>query len=83
MPCNQMISMNCRPPRPIEDISPARLPIPNEADRNSRMSTIGDSTRSSMKQNATREKQAEERSTPAPTDWSTQSSNRHTAECHT
>ena len=53
MPCSQMISMNCRPPRPIEDISPARLPMPNEADRNSRMSTIGDSTRSSMKQNAT------------------------------
>src|SRR6185295_4784342 len=55
MPCNQMISMNCRPPRPIEDISPARLPMPNEADRKSRMSTIGDSTFSSMKLNAIRD----------------------------
>ena len=53
MPCSQMISMNCRPPRPIEDISPARLPMPNDAERNSRMSTIGESTCSSMKQNAT------------------------------
>ncbi len=53
MPCSQMISMNCRPPRPTEDISPARLPMPNDAERNSRMSTIGWATRSSMKQNAT------------------------------
>ncbi len=53
MPCSQMMSMNCSPPRPIEDISPARLPMPNDAERNSRMSTIGSATRSSMKQNAT------------------------------
>ena len=53
MPCNQMISMNCRPPRPTDDISPARLPMPNDADRNSRMLTIGWATRSSMKQKAT------------------------------
>ena len=53
MPCSQMMSMNWRPPRPIEDISPARLPMPNEADRNSLMSTIGESMCSSMKQNAT------------------------------
>ena len=29
--------------------------MPNDADRNSRMSTMGRSTRSSMKQNATRD----------------------------
>ena len=48
-----MMSMNCRPPRPTEDISPARLPIPNAAERNNRMLIIGWATRSSMKQNAT------------------------------
>jgi hypothetical protein len=48
-----MISMNCRPPRPTEDIRPARFPIPNAVDRNSRMLTIGWATRSSIKQNAT------------------------------
>ena len=53
MPCSQMISMNWSPPRPTDDISPARLPMPNDADLNKRMSTIGCSTRSSMKQNAT------------------------------
>ena len=53
MPCSQMISMNCRPPRPTDDISPARLPSPNDADRNNRMFTMGSATRSSMKQNAT------------------------------
>jgi len=53
MPCSQMMSMNCSPPRPTEDINPARLPMPNAADRNSRTSTIGWGTRSSMKQNAT------------------------------
>ena len=53
MPCSQMMSMNCRPPRPIEDIRPARLPIPNDAERKSRMSTIGSATRNSMKQKAT------------------------------
>ena len=41
MPCSQMISMNCSPPRPIDDISPARLPMPNAVERNSLMSTIG------------------------------------------
>ncbi len=53
MPCSQMMSMNCNPPRPTEDIRPARLPSPNDAERNSLMSTIGSATRNSMKQNAT------------------------------
>ena len=48
-----MMSMNCSPPRPTDDIKPARLPIPNAAERNSRILTIGWATRSSTMQNAT------------------------------
>ena len=54
MPCSQMISMNCRPPRAIEASSVAALPAANARIRSSRRSNMGDSTRSSMKQNATR-----------------------------
>ena len=32
MPCSQMISMNCMPPRPIEASRPARLPAENGPD---------------------------------------------------
>ena len=53
MPCSQMISMNCRPPRAMEASSVARLPIANGRILSSRRSNMGLSTRSSMKQNAT------------------------------
>jgi hypothetical protein len=53
MPCNQMISMNCRPPRPTEASRPARLAIAKLRIRNRRSSNIGEVLRSSITTNAT------------------------------
>jgi hypothetical protein len=53
MPWSQMMSMNWRPPRPMEAISPAKLPAANTGERNSWRWNIGSGERSSMTQNAT------------------------------
>ena len=53
MPCSQMISMNCRPPRAIEASRVAALPAANARIRNSFSGNIGSSTRGSMTQNTT------------------------------
>ncbi len=53
MPCSQMISMNCMPPRPIEASRPARLPAENARIRNRFMWNIGSDTWFSMKQKTT------------------------------
>ncbi len=51
MPCSQMISMNCSPPRAIAASSVAALPAANALIRNSFRSNIGSATRSSTRQN--------------------------------
>ena len=48
MPCSQMISMNCMPPRPIEASRPARLPAQKARIRNRFMWNIGSETWFSM-----------------------------------
>ena len=53
MPCSQMISMNCMPPRPIDASSPARLPAQNGRIRNRFMWNIGSATLVSTKPNTT------------------------------
>ena len=51
MPCSQMISMNCRPPRPTAITKLARLPIANARIRNIDSLNSGSATRVSTKQN--------------------------------
>ena len=53
MPCNQMISMNCRPPRAIDARKFTVWPAANARILNSRRSTIGSLTLASIRQNAT------------------------------
>ena len=53
MPCSQMISMNCRPPRDIAASRFTAWPAANARIRNSRMLIIGSATRVSMTTNAT------------------------------
>ncbi|SHX03719.1 Uncharacterised protein [Mycobacteroides abscessus subsp. abscessus] len=53
MPCSQMMSMNCRPPRPTDASRFARLPRPKARFLNSRISSIGSATRASITQNST------------------------------
>jgi hypothetical protein len=52
MPCSQMISMNCRPPRATAFSSAAALPAQNAWMRNSPRWNIGCGTRVSTRQNA-------------------------------
>jgi len=52
IPCSQMMSMNCNPPRPTEAISPARLPAQNARMRNRLRWNIGSATLVSMMQKA-------------------------------
>ena len=52
MPCNQMISMNCRPPRAIEPSRLAALPLLKAAIRNRLRGNIGSATRASIRQKA-------------------------------
>ncbi len=47
MPCSQMISMNCSPPRATAELRLARLPKAKGAMRNSRKSSIGRAARRS------------------------------------
>ncbi len=51
MPCSQMISMNCRPPRAIEASRVAVIPAANARIRIRPRSNIGALVCSSMKQN--------------------------------
>ncbi len=44
MPCSQMISMNCMPPRPIASIRLAMLPAANARILNSEMRNSGSAT---------------------------------------
>src|SRR6266542_1996308 len=53
MPCSQMISMNCSPPRPIAASSPAALPAANARLRNRSRWNIGSALRRSTTQKAT------------------------------
>jgi hypothetical protein len=53
MPCNQMITMNIRPPRPIEASSAAIMPKLKARLLNRLMWNIGSSTRVSMITNTT------------------------------
>ena len=53
MPCNQMMSMNCNPPRAIDASKPARLPALNALIRNRPIANIGWSIRVSTTVNAT------------------------------
>src|SRR5215475_11345372 len=53
MPCSQMISMNCNPPRPIEASRPARLAPAKVGFLNSPMRNIGSATFVSTTQNTT------------------------------
>ena len=52
MPWNQIISMNIRPPRPIDPKNWARLPAANARMRNSERRNIGSVTLASMKRKA-------------------------------
>jgi hypothetical protein len=54
MPCNQMISMNCMPPREVAASTLARLPAANGRIRNRCIENIGSGTRVSMITKATR-----------------------------
>ncbi len=51
MPCSQMMSMNCRPPRDSALISVAMLPDVNARIRNSSRRNMGCATRVSTTQN--------------------------------
>ena len=53
MPCSQMISMNCRPPRPIEIMKLATLPATKARMRNNERLNIGSATRRSIMTNTT------------------------------
>src|SRR5919206_549213 len=50
MPCSQMMSMNCSPPRLTEASRPARFPAANARMRNRDRSNIGSATRDSTTQ---------------------------------
>ena len=53
MPCSQMISMNCWPPRAMAMSRPAMLPAVNALIRNKPSSNIGSAILLSMMQNTT------------------------------
>ncbi len=53
MPCSQMISMNCSPPRAIELSRLAMLPAANARIRNRLIRNMGSVIFVSMRQNAT------------------------------
>ena len=53
MPCSQMISMNCWPPRAMAMSRPAMLPAVNALILNKLSSNIGSAMLRSMRQNTT------------------------------
>ena len=52
MPCSQMMSMNCSPPRAMAAMNPAALPAAKARMRNRPSWNIGSATRLSMTTNA-------------------------------
>ena len=54
MPCSQIISMNCSPPRLTDASRPAKFPVENALIRNNDMLNIGSSMRDSYTQKTIR-----------------------------